>query len=370
MYLVTLQLDNFRNFTREVVDFSPATNLIFGRNGQGKTNLLEAIYMLGHGRSYRTSSLRECILHGHEACHVGGAVRHSGGERHVQVGLGPSEKRLILFGRDVPLDEFLGQLHVVAFTQSHLAVVRGSPVDRRAFLDRGMLTLYPGHLRALASYQRALRQRNRLLADITPGAGAATKAELIDSWDQALASDGARVVWNRIRYVEELKKEIPKQLFGDEVVSLRYVSSVRGNLDSVGEVESRFREALSLNRATDARLGFTSVGPHRDEVKISVDGKVAGTFGSAGQQRSALLSLYFSQMEIHRRTHGFYPIFLVDDVEAELDDERLRIFLTYLGERTQTFLTSAKRLRLPPFASSGGRFIVDSGKILRAPQAE
>ncbi len=368
MHLVTLQLDNFRNFKHQVVDFSPATNLIFGRNGQGKTNLLEAIYLLGHGKSFRTSSVRECILHDHDACGVAGVVRHSGGERRVRVELGPTQKRLILFGRDVSVDEFLGQLHVVAFTQSHLAVVRGSPADRRAFLDRGMLTLYPGHLMALANYQRALRQRNRLLADSATRSGAVMQAGLMESWDQALAGEGARVLWNRMRYVEELKREIPKQWFGDEAVSLRYVSSVRGSLDSVEAIERSFREALGQRRPVDARFGFTSVGPHRDELKISVSGKAAGTFGSAGQQRSALLSLYFSQMEIHRKTHGYYPVFLVDDVEAELDDERLRSFLAYLGERTQTFLTSAKQMMLASFATSGNRFIVDSGKIFEATQ--
>ncbi len=362
-------MDNFRNFKREVVDFSSSTNLIFGRNGQGKTNLLEAIYLLGHGKSFRTSSVKECIQHGHDACSVAGVVWHSGGERRVQVEVGPSEKRLILFGGDVSLDEFLGQLHVVAFTHSHLAVVRGSPGDRRAFLDRGMLTLYPGHLRALANYQRALRHRNRLLAEGALRTGAAMQAELTDSWDQALASEGARVIWNRMRYVEELKKEVPKQLFADEAVSFHYVSSVRGSLDSVGIVENSFREALGQRRSADAKLGFTSVGPHRDELKILVSGKAAGTFGSAGQQRSALLSLYFAQMEIHRRTHGFYPVFLVDDVEAELDDERLRVFLAYLGERTQTFQTSAKQMMLASLTASGGRFIVDSGRIFKAPRA-
>ncbi|NWG12729.1 MAG: DNA replication/repair protein RecF [Acidobacteria bacterium] len=366
MHLVTLQLDRFRNFTSDTVSFSPATNLIFGLNGQGKTNLLEAIYILGHGKSYRTSSVKECIRFGHEACSVAGAVRHAGGERRMQVTLSPFEKKLILFGRDVSLEEFLGQFHVVAFTQSHLAVVRGSPGDRRAFLDRGMVTLYPGHLRALMNYQRALRQRNRLLADTAAGSKTSTGTELVESWEQSLAREGASVVWNRLRYVEELRREIPKGVFSNESVSLHYVSTVKGDFDSAETVETNFVQALKQRRAADNRLGFTSIGPHRDELKITVGGRAAGAFGSAGQQRSALLSLYFAQMEIHKKVHGFYPVFLVDDVEAELDDERLRIFLGYLGERTQTFLTTAKRAVLESFSSVEGRFIVDSGRIFKA----
>ncbi len=187
MHLVNLQLDHFRNFTAETVELSDGTNLLSGKNGQGKTNLLESIYILGHGKSYRTAHVRECVQHGRAECSVAGTVRHSAGERKIQVRIRPPEKVLVLFGKEVSLDEFVGQFHVVAFTHRHLGVVRGEPADRRAFLDRGMMALYPGHVTSLVNYMRALKHRNRLLADSATAEGGRASEDQLDSWDQMLA---------------------------------------------------------------------------------------------------------------------------------------------------------------------------------------
>jgi DNA replication and repair protein RecF len=255
-------------------------------------------------------------------------------------------------------------VHLLAFTHEHLNVVRGGPADRRAFLDRAMVALFPGHVTQLASYGRSVKQRNRILAAARESRGR-TDENLLDSWDEALSRPGARILWNRRRYAEQMKQELPQGLFGSESLKMHYLSTVLTEEPDVPGIEKQFRERLLRARPNDLRTGYTSIGPHRDDLKLYINGKSLVDFGSAGQQRSCLLALYFSQMEIHRKTHGYYPIFLVDDAEAELDEQRLHTFLNYLSERTQVFLTSAKHFLLTAMPDQASHFEVDAGEVIK-----
>ncbi len=363
MQLLKLRLFHFRNLCRQEIRLSPGTNLFRGLNGQGKTNLLEAIYFLGYGKSFRTAKPRECIRHGESEASVEGEVSHGGISRDLQVVLGRDEKKLMVHGKCTALDEYVGLFDVVAFTSSHLSVVRGGPVERRAFLDRAMVTVYPGHLRLLASYGRALKHRNRLLSQFRDSGGALDEA-LLQSWDETLCRDGARIVMNRLNYVGRMKEELHADLFGAEILKIHYLGTVCGEILAQDRMEARFRERLHAAREADRKLGFTTVGPHRDDLRLYADGKALACYGSAGQQRSSLLALYFAQMEIHRKEQGFYPVFLVDDVEAELDDRRLRTFLDHLSEQTQTFLATAKESLLPILPEPIRSYEVTEGTVV------
>jgi DNA replication and repair protein RecF len=343
---------------------SPGTNLFSGSNGQGKTNLLESIYLLGYGKSFRTSTPKDCIRHDRAECCVEGTIEHAGRTREVKVVITSEEKKLFLMNKPAPLDQFLGNLHLLAFTHEHLKVVRGSPADRRAFLDRAMVALYPGHVAQLTMYERALKQRNRVLAEAREAQGR-VDANLLDSWDEALVGPGTKVLRNRRLYADQMKEELPRGLFGTETLKLHYLSTVTAAEDesSLPGTENQFRKQLRKSRESDLRLGYTSVGPHRDDLRLFVNSKSLVNFGSAGQQRSCLLALYFSQMEIHQKLHGFYPVFLVDDAEAELDEQRLRTFLNYVSNRTQLFLTSAKNFLLPIIPENTRAFDVRDGMV-------
>ncbi len=363
--LESLQTYHFRNLASAKVFFSPSTNLIQGNNGQGKTNLLEAIYCLGYGRSFRTVKLRECVRHGEQSCSVRGQVRHTGVNRDVQVSVSAVQKQLLISEKTVPIADFLGNLHVLAFTNDHLKIVRGGPSERRNFINRAMVSLSPGYVRRLATYGRALRQRNALLATIRDNRSTGERT-VLESWEEKLIQDGARIIENRREYVEGLKQVLPQEVFGEKL-DVEYVSNVSFAGPSAQEIESEFRVGLERTRQRDSRFGFTSVGPHRDDLKLRIQTRPVSTFGSSGQQRSALLSLYFAQMEVHLGRHGFYPIFLIDDVEAELDATRFRSFLHYLADRTQVFLATAKRTLLqeisPAFHQELQRFEIDQGEI-------
>lgn len=367
--LTRLRLFNYRNLEELEILPSPGTNLFSGSNGQGKTNLLESIYLLGYGKSFRTAIAKDCIRHGAAECRVEGTVEHGHLARDLTITIAREEKRLFLFGKPAAIDEFVGNLHLLAFTHEHLNVVRGAPADRRAFLDRAMITLFPGHVSRLASYGRSLKQRNRILSAAREGQGRPDEA-LLDSWDEALVSPGAKILWNRRSYAEQMKQELPQGLFGTEVLKIHYLSTAMEEDAGAAQIGEQFRERLRKARANDLRTGYTSVGPHRDDLKLFVNGKSLVDFGSAGQQRSSLLAMYFSQMEIHRKEHGYYPVFLVDDAEAELDDQRLRTFLEYLSERTQVFLSSAKEFLLSAMPAGARLYDVASGRISQASVAK
>ncbi len=362
MQITRLRLFHYRNIGELEIFPSAGVSLFSGRNGQGKTNLLESIYLLGYGKSFRTSIPRDCIQHGQQECRIEGTIQHGQSTRDLQITITTAEKKLLLLGKPVALDEFVGNLHLLVFTHQHLSVVRGGPADRRAFLDRAMITLYPGHVSCLTAYGRALRQRNSVLSSTREGKKSIDDT-LLDSWDEAIIKPGARILLNRMHYVEKMKGELPQGLFETEVLKMHYLSTVVREPLEIPIIEEHFRQRLLQARSADQRTGYTSIGPHRDDLKLFVNGKSLVDFGSAGQQRSSLLSLYFSQMEIHRKVHGFYPVFLVDDAEAELDEQRLRAFLQYLSQRTQTFLTSAKDFLLSAIPENACHFEVRSGAV-------
>lgn len=361
--LTKLRLFDYRNIGEIEIAPSPGTNLFSGQNGQGKTNLLESIYLLGYGRSFRTATPRDCIQHGRPECRVEGTVEHGNLTRDLKVTITREDKKLFLHGKPAAVDEFVGNLHILAFAHEHLKVVRGGPADRRAFLDRAMVTLYPGHLKQLAAYERSLRQRNQVLTAVREGRRPIDR-DLLDSWEETLAGSGAKILSNRRRYAEQMKEELPQGLFGTDVLKMHYVSTVATDDMDAPRIEAVFRERLQQARDSDLRAGYTSTGPHRDDLKLYVNGKSLVDFGSAGQQRSALLALYFSQMEIHRKCHGHYPVFLVDDAEAELDEQRLHTFLEYVSQKTQLFLTSAKNFLLPAMPGNTRCFEISDGRMI------
>jgi DNA replication and repair protein RecF len=361
--VLNLRLYQYRNFDLQEIELCPGTNLFFGWNGQGKTNLLEALYLLGYGRSFRTATPRDCIQHKQQECALEGKVEHGNSVREIGISISrDQEKQLLLYRKPVDLGEFIGNLHILAFTQEHLKIVRGAPGERRAFLDRAMLTVYPGHMQRLAAYSRTLKQRNRMLAEAISH-GRRTERTLLESWDEKLIQDGSRILGNRRLYVDEIKRELAGCFWNRDTLDIRYASTAETEGGNNTKIEEEFRRRLQEARSSDERRGVTSIGPHRDDLKLTLDGKGLGDFGSAGQQRSCLLSLYFAQMEIHRKTCGFYPVFLMDDVEAELDDQRLKAFLDHLSRRTQTFLTTAKEQVLPGIGADVQRYRVCAGKV-------
>ncbi|HEX8559208.1 MAG TPA: DNA replication and repair protein RecF [Pyrinomonadaceae bacterium] len=342
MLLESIEAHNFRNLSGQIF-FDDGLNVIYGENGQGKTNWLEAIYLLATSKSFRTQRPQEAVRFGESLSVVRGRVaRARDVHRDLQVTLQGSSKSLTLNGKRETLASYLSQLHVVPFTADELEVVRGAPDARRRFLDRGVVSLHHSYVQTLADYQRVVKQKNRLLQDLSDSETSVDNArDLIEPWNEQLIHLGAVIHRARLDYVERLSQSLQQRLFEREEVTIRYASSLEGKGD-LGDYEALLRERLRLRLQAEIASGYALIGPHRDELEVLFDGRDIRAFGSSGQQRSALILLDLAAISVYYSWHNEYPLFLMDDVDAELDQRRIGHLLEYLEGRTQTFLTTSK----------------------------
>lgn len=341
MNLLHLEARDFRNLSG-AIDFAPGLNVLYGDNAQGKSNWLEAVYLLATTKSFRTVHLREMMRHGSEEGMLRGVVSRGNLIKEMQLLIVESSKQTFISGKREAVVRYLGTLDAIAFTADELEIVRGAPEARRRFLDRGIVATLPSFLGTISEYNRVLKQKNRLLRDAAEAEDVAPLLRLIEVWNDQLATLGADIHEARVSYVEKLKRALRPQLFKNEEMTIRYKSSLEehGNLDHYEEL---LRDRLALRLRNEVSAGHALVGPHRDELEIWGDGYEIARFGSSGQQRSALLVLDLAQMLVYYDIYDEFPVFLIDDIDAELDRRRIDILLEYLGDKSQTIVSTSKR---------------------------
>ena len=366
MLLESLSANSFRNLAGSVA-FRPGLNILTGENGQGKTNWLEAIAVLASVRSFRTAKLGEAISFGSEQASIAGSVRESPEiVRELRVGITPTTRAALTNGKKEPLARYLGQLNVVVFNSDELEVVRGTPEARRRFLDDGIVSLHPPFVQVFTDYNRVIRQKNSLLGQAREGEWPLTKvAEALEPWNEQLTKLAARIHRGRVRFVDRLNEVLHKHLFGREELSIRYRSSLedKGDLTAYEELVA---ERLKLRVQAELVSGHALIGPHRDDMELTFDGHDLRKFGSAGQQRSALLLLQLANIAVFHATRGEYPLFLIDDIDAELDYERIGKLLDFLADKTQTLVTTSKESFVERFGSKAHIFTVENGAAKQA----
>lgn len=364
MLLESLEAQNFRNLSGKIF-CGRDLNIIYGDNGQGKTNWLEAVYLLATTKSFRTAKLQETISFEEQLALVRGTVQQSAEvHRTLQVTLQANSKILTLNGKKEVVHRYLGQLHAVIFTASELEIVRGIPDARRKFLDGGITAIYPAYVQTLHDYNRVLKQKNSLLQSAQENGFSVDKTrELLDPWNEQLIQHSARIHKARVRYVELLQNALEKRLFDKETVTIRYVSSLEGKGD-LSDYKALLAERLNLRVQAELVAGYALLGTHRDELEILFDGRDLRSFGSSGQQRSALLILQLAAIQLYFERNGEYPLFLLDDIDAELDKKRTGKLLEFLEGKTQTFLTTSKETLVEQFAHRAKVFQVESGMVL------
>ena len=364
MLLETLEAHQFRNLSGSV-SWGSGLNIIYGENGQGKTNWLEAIYLLSTSKSFRTQRPQEAVLFGESLAVVRGRVSHSRDvRRELQVTIQGNTKTISVNGKREPVARYLSQLHTVAFTADELEVVRGGPDARRRFLDRGVVSLHPSYVQTLADYQRVIRQKNRLLQSFSESEMSLAEARpLMEPWNEQLVALSGSIHRARTDYVGRLRGELQRRLFEREEVTIRYASSLegKGNLE---DYESLIAERLQLRLQAEIASGYALIGPHRDDLEILFDGRDIRSFGSSGQQRSALILLDLAAISVYHSWYSEYPLFLMDDVDAELDKKRIERLLEYLEGRTQTFVTTSKEELVKQFAARASVYEVRDGEAV------
>jgi DNA replication and repair protein RecF len=344
MVLSKLSLVQFRNYAEQQVSFSPKINLIFGSNGHGKTNLIEAIHVLALSKSFRTHQAADLISRGSQEFYLVGEVLTEG--RKLVLSLEQNQTRKVLQVNNSKQDVFsyVQYLPLVAFSTAHIEQFKSESEQRRRLIDRGLYQLQPTHLRRLSEYYRVIRQKNSLLRK-TPSVYNRDSAELIEVWNLQIADLGARIIESRSAYIDKISSKLAdaSQQLTPEVSDVRYVAcneiiSKTGLVD----IKDQLYRKLIQNRDREIRLGRSLVGPHRDEILIEIDGKSAQRYASAGQFRSSLLAYYMAQIEVAFERQGEYPVFLIDDVDSELDKTRIHRLLSILEGKTQVFVTTTK----------------------------
>jgi DNA replication and repair protein RecF len=364
MLLECIEAHNFRNLSGKIF-WGPGLNIIYGNNGQGKTNWLEAIHTLARTKSFRTQHLQESIRFKSEFATIRGRVAYGGDiHRELQITLHGNTKSFAINGKREPLSQYLDQLYVVALTADELEVIRGMPDARRRFIDRGAASLQPSYVQTIADYSRVIKQKNRILQDaLDRELTLAETEDLISPWNTQLVSLAGKIHRARVEYVEGLNQALECRVFEQEQILIRYVSSLEGKGD-LNDYEGLIRERLRLRLQAEVAVGHSLIGPHRDELAILFEGREMRVYASAGQQRSALLLLDLAAISLYNSRRDDYPLFLVDDVDAELDEKRINSLLEYLEGRTQTFITTSKQSHVGKFISGANVYEIKNGAAL------
>ncbi len=375
MRLLSLQYTNFRNLGDVALTPSPRATVAVGENGQGKTNLLEGLYFLATLKPLRASKLAELIRFGHEHARVSGRFLIQGAEREIAVEVSPRSRVALVDGKKTSsLESYFGGVSVVAFTPDDLAVVKGSPEGRRLFLDRTVFNRFPSYLGESREYARALKSRNRLLKDNAPA------AHLL-AWDETLARAGARLWVRRRALMKELAPAATEAFArigrteGAATFTYRSTELAPEVFEAADEDTLQVFLATSLKQRLprDVERGFTSTGPHVDDIDIQLQAVAARQFASQGQSRALVLAWKIAEIENLKRLNGFLPLMLLDDVSSELDPERNAFLMGYLADSgAQTLLTTTDAALVQGAAASDTVWYdVRAGSAMaRAPQGE
>lgn len=343
-------------------------NVFYGDNGQGKTNLLETIFVVSTLRSFRTQRLAELIAFGAEEAHIGARVERDELTRVYELVIKPRSRKVRLDGKAVrPVSRYFGQFNVVLFSPEDLQIPKGSPGSRRRFLDRAVFNRRPAHLSSVRDYEKAVKNRNTLLKDAaTTGS---LNRDLLAVYDEQVASLGAQLMHARLELLTELTPhfrdafELITQTGLSVDVRYETAAEYSGAVPDVGSLAEALRAQLAEARNVDLRRTTTSVGPHRDDILFRFADRDASSFASQGQLRALVLAWKTSELELLEQVHGEAPILLLDDVSSELDATRNEYLFEFLRSRhNQCFITTTHPKHV--LLSSGRRdFEVVGGHI-------
>lgn len=367
MYIESLQLRNFRNYKEQTVHFDPKVNLLIGENAQGKTNILEAIYLLAVGKSHRTARDQDLILWGQEECSIQAEIERHNRQQRMALVYGSRGKRATVNGiTQTKMTEFVGHFQVVLFAPEDLHLVKGGPAGRRRFIDMELGQIQIKYLYHLSQYQRILQQRNTLLKQDS------LDPDLLDVLDIQLVEHGSEVIARRRSFLKELgayAADIYASISANrEELALAYQCSVPSvdweRSDVIQVISNVFLKTLKDKQRSDKIQGHTSVGPHRDDVTFLLNDQPVQSFASQGQQRSIALSLRLAEIDFIYRELGDFPVLLLDDVLSELDDHRQTNLVLSMREKVQTIITTTSLFQLQDKLGQQARLLnVHSGII-------
>lgn len=339
MYIEKIKLQNFRNYEQLELDLNKNINIIYGENAQGKTNIIESIFLCAFGKSFRTSKEKEMIKFNEEKSLIEAFYQKKDRDGKIKIELG-NKKQISLNGIKIKkLSELLGNINIVIFTPEDINILRDGPVKRRRFLDMMIGQLRPNYVYNLNMYTKTIEQRNNYLRQIKEEN---KPEEMLEIWDEKLAEYGEKVYIYRKEFIEKIYNKI-NEIHGNitdnkETLKIEFIS----NCDN----KEKYLKLLKERRKLDIIKGFTTKGIHRDDFVIYINGKEVNIYGSQGQNRTVVLSLKIAELNVIYEEIGEYPILLLDDFMSELDEVRRKNFLNNI-KNTQVILTCTEKIDLP-----------------------
>jgi DNA replication and repair protein RecF len=396
LYLQSLELHNFRNIAERRFEFSPEVNVIYGPNASGKTNVLEAIYLLSNLRSFRTYRLRDLIQWEQANAYIRGTVktdfyksaspngaanpdiRPNASGKTLAIKLEAASRTAFLQGKPCRSSrDYLQVLPSTAFIPDDLELVKGLPANRRFFLDRGTFQFYPPYWSVLTDYKKTLQQKNAVLRQFKERQRKKTTSFSVESetlgrsapweiWNEQLRQIGSQVILQRLRFVSGLRRILPniysRWLGNSETLDLIYQASIRLPVEELmpllepsktsptqvlEHITQVYEKAIERNLDRELRLGSTVIGPHRDDIDVMLMDRELRAFGSQGQQRTAVLALKIAEVLLYFEQHQEYPLLILDDVTSELDEKRTERLFEYVQHGMQVFISTTSKPDIP-----------------------
>ena len=336
MKITRLELNNFRNYITTTVNFEDGLNFVVGKNAQGKTNMLESIYLLSVGKSPKNSKDKQIIRFGQTKAKIGVDFSTLAGNKNIQMFLDKSDKKSITINKlnILKLTELVGILSVVYFSPDELKLIKEVPEDRRNFLDVSISQFDKTYLYNLIKYNRILKMRNQILKSMD---SAENKIEQLSLFTPQLVDTAEKIIEKRLNFIEKLKniaKNIHKTITLIENLDISYSYTKKENLSIKEDLLNQFNSSIEK----ELELGYTTIGPHRDDIVFKINDLDCKHYASQGQQRTVALVVKLSLMEVVKEEIGEYPILLLDDVLSELDSARQERLLT-MTTKYQTFIS-------------------------------
>ncbi len=354
MYISKIKLYNFRNYQEQEIEFNKNINIIYGDNAQGKTNIIEAIFLSSFGKSFRTNKEKELIQFGKENLIVETEYQKKDRDGKIKIEIA-NKKQISINGIKIKkLSEILGNINIVIFTPEDINILKNGPENRRRFLDMMIGQLRPNYVYYLNLYLKTLEQRNNYLKQIQEEN---KPQEMLEIWDEKLAEYGEIIYKYRVDYVDKIIKKIKvihKNITNEkEKIDIKY--------DSNCEQKDKYLQLLKERRKLDIIKGFTTKGIHRDDFTVYIDEKEVKNYGSQGQNRTAVLSLKLAELNVVYDEIGEYPILLLDDFMSELDEKRRKNFLNNI-ENTQVIITGTEKIDMPNL--NYNLYHIEKGEVL------
>ena len=350
MRIKSLKLLYFRNYLSMNIDVHPSLNVLVGNNANGKTNIIESIFCLALGRSYRTKSDSECIMFGETATAMSCVVNKNDKNLDIMLGISNKGKSAKIAGvKKNKLTDFVGELNVVLFSPEDLQLVKGSPSLRREFINREFYQFSRIYHKYYLMYQHLLKQRNSYLKDMRKNPKDEMSLAYLETLTSQLAKVAIYITKERVSFVQDISELTYKNMMnisnGQELLKIRYKSSVLESLNIADVMDEGFTEenltkVMMKKSFDDIMRGSTKIGPHQDDLEFYINELDAKMYASQGQQRSIVLSLKLAEINYLKSKTGTYPVLLLDDVLSELDKNRQLKLLYALNENVQTFITT------------------------------